>query len=104
MGVRPFGDPRIADDFSAVQVPVDARDFHVYAAEWAPGQVLFFVDGELVKTVGQAPDYEMQLMLSIYEFPGESDAGYPKEFVVDYVRGYRLSPTVDFPAARSSHR
>jgi hypothetical protein len=36
----------------------------------------------------------MQLMLSLYEFP--NDAGdrtitgpYPKEFVVDYVRGYR---------------
>jgi len=29
-------------------------------------------------------------MLSIYEFPGEpSTAGYPKQFVVDCVRGYR---------------
>ena len=44
-----------------------------------------------VKTVEQAPDYPLQLMLSIYEFPEgrrEPDA-YPKEFVVDYVRGSR---------------
>ena len=35
----------------------------------------------------------MQLMLGIYEFPpqeGEDETGpYPKEFIVDYVRGYR---------------
>jgi hypothetical protein len=36
----------------------------------------------------------MQLMLGIYEFRGEAtappgDGAYPKEFVVDYVRGYR---------------
>jgi hypothetical protein len=33
-------------------------------------------------------------MLGIYEFPAtegaEPAAAYPKEFVVDYVRGYRL--------------
>jgi Glycosyl hydrolases family 16 len=93
MGVRPFGDPKLVDDFSAVEVPIDVREFHVYAAEWAPGHVAFFVDGELVKTGRQAPAYPMQLMLGIYEFPGENDprpAGdYPKRFVVDYVRGYR---------------
>jgi hypothetical protein len=95
MGVHPFGDPQIVDDFSAVPVPIDVREFHVYAAEWTPGRVLFFVDGEAVGAVGQAPDYPMQLMLSLYEFPDETNAerapaGYPKEFVVDYVRGYRL--------------
>jgi hypothetical protein len=95
VGVHPFGDPRIVDDFERVRVPIDARDFHVYAAEWTSGHVAHFVDGELVKTVDQAPDYPMQLMLGIYEFPpadGEEAAGtYPKEFVVDYVRGYRFT-------------
>jgi hypothetical protein len=94
VGVHPFGDPTIADDFSKVRVPIDARQFHVYAAEWEPERITFFVDGELVKTAGQAPDYPMQLMLGIYEFPdaGERAASaYPKEFVVDYVRGYRLA-------------
>jgi hypothetical protein len=93
-GLHPFGDPRIADDFSRVPVPIDAREFHVYAADWEPERVAFFVDGELVKTARQAPDYPMQLMLGIYEFPegGERPAtAYPKEFVVDYVRGYRLA-------------
>ena len=96
MGIHPFGDPRLVDDFSAVEVAIDVREFHVYAAEWEPGHTAFFVDGALVKTVGQAPDYPMQLMLGIYEFADEVDAdrradAYPKAFIVDYVRGYRLA-------------
>jgi beta-glucanase (GH16 family) len=94
MGVHPFGDPRIRDEFAAETVLIDAREFHTYSVEWTPEDVAFFVDGEHVKTVGQSPSYPMQLMLSLYEFP--DDAGertttgaYPKEFVVDYVRGYR---------------
>jgi len=94
MGVHPFGDPRIVDDFAAETVPIDAREFHVYAADWTPEQVSFFVDGKRVRTVPQSPAYPMQLMLGIYEFPDEAGgrgpaASYPKEFVVDYVRGYR---------------
>ena len=94
MGVHPFGDPKLVDEFEKVRVPVDVRDFHVYAAEWTPADVTFFVDGEPVKHVGQSPDYPLQLMLDIYEFPaeeGEPAGTYPKEFVVDYVRGYRLT-------------
>lgn len=93
LGMHPFGDPRIVDDFSRETIPIDARDFHVYAAEWTPDHVAFFVDGELVKTVHQSPAYPMQLMLGIYEVPPaegeEPTAQYPKAFVVDYVRGYR---------------
>ncbi|WP_328708637.1 glycoside hydrolase family 16 protein [Microbispora hainanensis] len=103
MGVHPFGDPTITDEFAAEVLPIDAREFHVYAAEWTPDRVTFFVDGRHVKTIRQSPDYPMQLMLGIYEFPDLPDAlgaegpervgPYPKEFVVDYVRGYR--PVVD---------
>jgi Glycosyl hydrolases family 16 len=91
VGVHPFGDARIVDDFSKVRVAIDARDFHVYAMEWTADAVAFFVDGTRVKMVDQSPDYPMQLMLNIYEFPGEPSGPYPKEFVVDYVRGYRLT-------------
>jgi Glycosyl hydrolases family 16 len=94
MGVHPFGDPAIVDDFSRETVPIDAREFHVYAAEWTREGVSFSIDGRPVKVVEQSPAYPMQLMLGIYEFrldaAGTSgERGYPKEFVVDYVRGYR---------------
>jgi hypothetical protein len=91
VGVHPFGDPAIVDDFERVTLPIDVREFHEYAAEWTPGGVDFLVDGERVKRVAQSPAYPMQLMLSLYEFPGEATGPYPKELVVDYVRGYRLA-------------
>ncbi len=94
MGVHPFGDPAIRDEFSVEVIDLDPREFHVYAAEWTPEYVAFFVDHRLVKTVEQSPRYPMQLMLGIYEFPDDGQATqaahpYPKQFVVDYVRGYR---------------
>jgi hypothetical protein len=95
MGVHPFGDPLITDDFEKVEVDVDVRELHTYAVDWRPGRVDFVVDGALHKVVRQAPDYPMQLMLDIYAFGPPVDADrYPKEFVVDHVRGYRL----DLPA------
>ena len=72
MGVHPFGDPAVADEFAAEPLPIDATLFHVYAADWTPDGVAFSVDGEHVKTVGQSPAYPMQLMLGVYEF---SDGG-----------------------------
>lgn len=95
MGVHPFGDRRIGEEWAAENLPIDARGFHVYAAEWVPESVTFYVDDERVKTVGQSPSYPMQLMLGLYEFPDEDGARegpYPKELVVDYVRGYRRIP------------
>jgi hypothetical protein len=90
MGVHPFEDPLLADDFELVELAIDVREFHVYAAEWTESQVDFFVDGELIRTVSESPSYPLQLMLGIYEFAGERvPSRYPKELVVDYVRGYR---------------
>lgn len=94
MGVHPFADPTIIDDFSAEVLAMDAREFHVYAAEWTPDHVAFFVDHKLIKTVDQSPDYPMQLMLNIYEFPADPPSParpYPKRFTIDYFRGYQAA-------------
>lgn len=88
MGVHPFGDPSITDDFEKVRVDVDVREPHDYAAEWTPEGVSFFVDGTRVKQVAQSPAYPMQLMLGIYDFGDGSRASVP-EMVVHHVRGYR---------------
>jgi hypothetical protein len=84
VGVHPFGDPALVDDFATVGVPIDAREFHVYTADWRPEDVTFYVDGEQIKHVAQSPAYPMQLMLNVYEF--EPGGSYPKVFEVDYVR------------------
>jgi phosphohistidine phosphatase SixA len=67
MGVHPFHDPAIRDEFATVPVPIDARDPHTYAAEWTPQRVAFYVDDNLVKVVRQSPAYPMQLMLDIIQ-------------------------------------
>jgi glycosyl hydrolase family 16 len=100
MGLHPFGDPRIRDEFSVEDLAIDARELHTYAAEWTPEHVAFFVDHRLVKLVEQSPAYPMQFMLGIYEFPDDGEADqpaparpYPKEFVVDSFRAWpRRSP------------
>lgn len=98
MGVHPFGDPLIRDEFLKVRVPVDVRELHTYSVEWTPAEVRFFVDDELVASVGQSPNYPMQLMLNMYEFESEpATNAYPKEFVVDWVRGYRRPPSGPVP-------
>jgi hypothetical protein len=95
MGIHPFHDPRLGDDFGVENVAIDARDLHWYAAEWTPERVAFYVDDRLVKTVRQSPSYPMQFMLSLFEFrqPGPAPAGdsrYPKTFVVEAFRASRL--------------
>jgi beta-glucanase (GH16 family) len=87
-GLHPFGDPNLEDDFFEEEFPIDVADYHTYAAEWEPGHVHFLVDGVLVRSIDQAPDYPMQLMLNLYDLAGEPDhTAPPMEFWVDYVRG-----------------
>jgi hypothetical protein len=99
MGLHPFGDHTIIDEFSKQEAAIDAREFHTYAAEWTPDYVAFYVDARLVKVARQSPQYQMQLMLGIYEFrdgpalPSRRER-YPKEFIVDWVRGYRAASSL----------
>ena len=112
MGVHPFGDPAIKDEFAAETVSIDARESHTYAAEWTPDDVAFYVDEQLIKVVRQSPAYPMQFMLNIYEFaedPGLRSAPdrYPKTFAVELFRGYRpiAGPSARpraFPAIRAA--
>lgn len=87
MGVRPYADA-VTDGFEKVPVELDLTEFHVYAAHWTPGHVDLFIDDELVKSVDEAPDYPLQLMLGVFVRPTAAGGPYPKEFVVDYVRIY----------------
>jgi hypothetical protein len=88
MGIHPFGDPRLVDDFEQVELAIDAVEPHTFGAAWTPAGVEFAVDDRVVKRSAQSPDYPMQLMLGIYEFGPTSGSGYPKSFRVDHVRGY----------------
>ena len=93
-GVHPFNDPAVTDEFYQDVFRFNAADFHIYAADWTPEQIDFYVDNQKVRTVEQSPSYSMQLMLNLYELPDaltpETKATpFPKAMTVDYVRGYR---------------
>ncbi len=95
MGIHPFGDPTLVDDFHHIAVPFDTGEPHDYAVAWERGRSDFFIDEAHVLTIDQAPDYPLARMLDLYELPraGENAATerpgpYPKEAVVFRVRGY----------------
>ena len=92
MGLHPFRDPAVTDDFEAVRLPIDVAEFHAYAVDWTADRADFFVDGELVRTCPRPPSYPMQMMLAVFDFPDEStgdDAHAVPSLVVDHLRGYQ---------------
>ena len=57
MGVHPFRDPALTDEFDAPELAIDVAEFHVYAEDGGPGGWTSLSTVEHVKTVQQAPDY-----------------------------------------------
>ncbi len=84
MGLHPFRDPAITDDFDAPRLPIDVAGFHDYAVRWTPGEVAFTVDGEGVRRCPRPPDYPMQMMVAVFDFPGRS-AGADDQLVPELV-------------------
>ena len=60
------------EEFAAERSAIDVTELHVYAADWRAGRVEFLIDGEHVKTVHQAPDYPMQMMVAVFDFPAHA--------------------------------
>jgi hypothetical protein len=87
VGIKPFRDPALSDAFDAERLPIDVRTPHDYVADWRPDGVDFFVDGKHIRTVDQAPDYPMQFMVAVFDFPAiASHADHVPLFAVDHVR------------------
>jgi beta-glucanase (GH16 family) len=78
-------------------------DFHVYAAEWEPGAVRFYLDSNLYATFTSAQwpaggtwvfDHRFFLILNVAvggDWPGSPDATtvFPQTMLVDYIRVYK---------------
>jgi beta-glucanase (GH16 family) len=85
--------------------PRFADDFHVFAVEWEPNAIRFYVDEHLytTRTPADLPkgakwvyDHPFFLLLNVAVgggWPGSPDASsiFPQEMLVDYVRVYRRS-------------
>jgi Glycosyl hydrolases family 16 len=87
MGLHRFRDPRLTEDWSVVDLPIDVSAFHTYAVDWHPDGLTFTVDGAVVKRVGQAPDYPVQLQIAVFDFPEKAEPGETPvpELVVSHV-------------------
>jgi beta-glucanase (GH16 family) len=74
-----------------------SEDFHVYGLEWSAAKLLFFVDGELVRTHGNS-SWNQALTLNLdseimQEHAGLPDrADLPSHFEIDYVRAWQREP------------
>ncbi|HEY0565819.1 MAG TPA: glycoside hydrolase family 16 protein [Terriglobales bacterium] len=81
-----------------------SEDFHVFAIEWEPTQIRFYVDNKLygTRTPAELPtgakwvyDHPFFILLNLAvggNWPGNPDATtkFPQKMLVDYVRVYRL--------------
>ena len=79
-----------------------ADDFHLYAVEWEPGTIRFYVDSNLYGTVNQSQwpaggtwtfDHPFFLLFNLAiggDWPGSPDNStvFPQQLLVDYVRVY----------------
>ena len=74
-GIKRIRDPRLREDFVADPRPIDVTEAHVYAVDWRRGEVDFLLDGELLRTVPQAPTYPMQLIVGVFDFPRRAAPG-----------------------------
>lgn len=83
-----------------VQIPIEedyVNEYHIYAMDWTPEYLAFYVDGVEIARTEQSPQYEMCMILSMY-INDDPDANYwsgvpsdvfPKVWEIDYVRVYK---------------
>ena len=92
IGLHKFRDPALIEDWSAQPLALDIAEFHTYAVDWAPGSLVFTVDGAVVKRVGQSPNYPVQLMLAVFDFPDKGGPPGRPELIVSHVLGSTGEP------------
>lgn len=69
VGIKPFRDPALTDDFGAPRLPIDVTQPHTYAVDWDAEEAVFTVDGEVVRRCPRPPTYPMQVMVAVFDFP-----------------------------------
>jgi hypothetical protein len=73
VGIKPFRDPDLTEDFSAPRLPIDVTEAHDFAVRWDAHAAVFTVDDEIVRLCRRPPTYPLQIMLAVFDFPEWSD-------------------------------
>ncbi|RZU63071.1 glycoside hydrolase family 16 protein [Zhihengliuella halotolerans] len=89
-----WGDPDFLSSWAMEEVPVSGtptEEFHVYGMDWTPWGLKFYYDGELVKTINDAPNQPMGFVVNIYTGAGSGAPNdvWPKQWEVDYLRVFK---------------
>jgi hypothetical protein len=88
VGIKPFRDPQLAEDFAAPRLPIDVTQPHNFAVSWDAREAVFTVDDEIVRLCRRPPTYPLQLMLAVFDFPHWStgaDGHLVPELVVEHL-------------------
>lgn len=91
-GILKWDDPNLVEECYEDVLPINAAEYHIYAIDWTPNHVDFYLDNQKIRRILQSPQYRMQLMLGVYERPHEiqpnDPAPFPRICEIDYLRGY----------------
>ena len=109
------GGDGVGSSYTSSALALD-EDFHIYAIEWQPGEISWYVDDVLYNTISDADvsgawvyDYDFFIILNLAVgglWPGNPDETtiFPQRLLVDYVRVYRDTElTVEDLAGGSVH-
>jgi hypothetical protein len=75
VGIHRFRDPALRESFRTCQLVLDPTVDHDYAVAWSPTGTDICVDGQRIHEDAQSPDYPMQLMIGLFDFPARRSAG-----------------------------
>jgi beta-glucanase (GH16 family) len=77
-----------------VSTPDVSADFHVYAVDWSPGMIVWYLDGvEKFRSDQGVPQQPMYLLANLaiggaWPVPPDETTPWPASFDLDYVRVY----------------
>lgn len=87
-GIHPFGDDTITDCFINREININVSKWNIYGLNWVEDKIEFYINGDLIDTIHQSPNYPMQIMLNLYDL--ENINNEKNTFEIDYVKVYQL--------------
>ena len=91
--VHAWNDPDLSEYIDEIKLEGDYDDYyHIYAIDWTPSGITFYVDGQEICSTTNSPQYRMGMIISLYadlDNCGPDNGVWPKAFYIDYIRVYQ---------------
>ncbi|MFE2729311.1 family 16 glycosylhydrolase [Kitasatospora sp. NPDC059327] len=95
IGAYGWSDPNFLSNWwsSDTTVPSGSptTEYHIYGMDWTPTQLNFYYDNQLYRTINDAPNSPMGMILGLYTDAGSGvhNDTWPKTWNVDYLRVFK---------------